>query len=370
MSRPGDESGAPLLARWWYGGWIAAAIAIAALVFAVVLPSRTPSDVPVATASLAPLPTAVRTPLATAISVPASIDATGSSDASAALMAWISSVPDGSTILFPAGGVFRMDRGLALSDRHDLTFEGNGATLRGNGPDTCGRDCSLIYLRSGNRGIIIRGFELVGNSPTPGVFDSAREQEAAITIVGGGQVEITDVTISGVGGDGLTLTGDAPDWPSAIWFHDAHVVSSGRNGVAVIAGSDVVVERVAVDQSGYSVFDIEPNTSDQGASNIRFLDNTAGTWTNSFLSADGAAGSVVSGITVSGNTVTGASLLTAIDLARRQNIVFTNNTSRVTAYGPVLHFAHVDGLTVTGNTQPLSSGSLASIIDSTSVTYR
>jgi hypothetical protein len=33
----------------------------------------------------------------------------------------------------------------------------------------------------------------------------------------------------------------------------------------------------------------------------------------------------------------------------------------------VLNFAHVDGLTITGNTQPLSSGSLASIADCTNV---
>jgi hypothetical protein len=195
------------------------------------------------------------------------------------------------------------------------------------------------------------------------------EQAAAITIVGGSQVEIADVTISGVGGDGLTLTGDAPDWPEGIWFHDSHVVSSGRMGVAVVAGRNVTVERVAFDESGYSTFDIEPNVDDQGASNVQFLDNTAGTWTNSFLSADGAAGSVVSDVTVSGNSVTGASLLTVIDLARRQNITFTNNRSTVTAAGPVLRFAHVDGLTVSGNVQPLSSGVLASIDDSTGVTY-
>jgi hypothetical protein len=78
---------------------------------------------------------------------------------------------------------------------------------------------------------------------------------------------------------------------------------------------------------------------------------------------------VVRDVTVSGNTVTGASLLTVIDLARRQNITFTNNRSSVTAAGPVLRLAHIDGLTVTGNVQPLSSGVLASITDSTGVTY-
>ena len=116
-------------------------------------------------------------------------------------------------------------------------------------------------------------------------------------------------------------------------------------------------------------FDIEPNVSTEGARNVRLLNNTTGTWTNSFLSADGAVGSVVNGVTVSGNTVTGKSLNTIIDLARRQNIVFTNNSSLVAAGGPVLHFAHIDGLTVTANVQPLSSGVLASITDSTNVTY-
>jgi hypothetical protein len=51
------------------------------------------------------------------------------------------------------------------------------------------------------------------------------------------------------------------------------------------------------------------------------------------------------------------------------NIVFTNNSSTVKGYGPILRFAYIDGLTVTGNVQPLSGGSLTSITDSTSVTY-
>jgi len=33
----------------------------------------------------------------------------------------------------------------------------------------------------------------------------------------------------------------------------------------------------------------------------------------------------------------------------------------------VLNFAHIDGLTVTGNVQPLTSGSLAAISDCTNV---
>ena len=80
-------------------------------------------------------------------------------------------------------------------------------------------------------------------------------------------------------------------------------------------------------------------------------------------------GSTVSGLTISGNSVTGGSLLTIIGLSRRQNVVFTNNRSTIATWGPVLRFAYIDGLTVTGNVEPLTSGALASITSSTGVTY-
>jgi len=307
------------------------------------------------------------------IPVPASIDATGTTDASAALVSFVATVPDGSTIVFKAGGVYRMDTGLRFSNRHDLTFDGNGATLKSNGVSACARDCSLFYLREDNTRITIRNFTLVGNSPTPGIYSENWGQASAITIVGGGDVEIANVTVSGVGGDGLTLSGVAPYWPDGISFHDSHVVSSGRMGIAVVAGRNVTVERVTFFLSGYGVFDIEPNDTTQGASNVKFLNNTVGTVNQVrgkafFFGANGAVGSSVSDVLVSGNTVTGASLDSYVNATRRQTIIFTNNTSAVPAAGPVLEFAHVDGLTVTGNVQPLTSGVLASITDCTGVT--
>ncbi len=300
------------------------------------------------------------------VAVPSSIDATGSADASAALNAFIGTVPDGATIVFKAGGVYRMAGALKFAHRRNLTFEGNGSTLKGAGGTT--ESGSLIWLGSyggANAGIAIRNFRLTGNSSTPGTYQAGREGAHGIMLDGGNGIEITNVTISAVWGDCLKLT----TWADGVSFHDSTCASSGRNGITILAARNVAVQRVGFTRTGYCTFDIEPMSSSQGASNIRFLDNTAGTWSNSFLSADGAAGSVVNGLTVSGNTVTGKSLLTVIDLARRQNVVFTNNTSMVKAPGPVLRFAHIDGLTVTGNVQPLSSGPLASITDSTSVTY-
>ncbi len=305
-------------------------------------------------------------PVVAGIAVPATIDATGSSDASSALIAFVNTVPDGSTIVFKAGGVYRMDAALKFAHRHNLTFEGNGATLRANGGTT--EASSLFWLGSyggGNSGILIRNFTLVGNSSTPGVYQSGREGAHGILVDSGSAIEITGVTVRGVWGDCLYVGSAA----SGISFHDSTCASNGRNGVTITSGTNVTVQRVAFPMSGYCTFDVEPNVSTESASNIKFLDNTAGTWTNSFLSAEGAAGSIVSGLTISGNSVTGGSLVTIIGLARRQNVVFTNNRSTVATWGPVLRFAHIDGLTVTGNVQPLTSGALASITDSTGVTY-
>lgn len=87
----------------------------------------TPTRAPTLTPKPTPTPTPTATPPAPAgIAVPSSIDATGSSDASAALMSFLNTVPDGSTIVFKAGGVYRMDSALKFSGRHNLVFEGPG----------------------------------------------------------------------------------------------------------------------------------------------------------------------------------------------------------------------------------------------------
>jgi Right handed beta helix region len=324
--------------------------------------------VPTLTPIATPTPTATP-PAPAGIAVPSSIDATGASDVSTALINFIGTVPDGSTIVFKAGGTYRVDKAIKFANRANLTLNGNGATLRGHGGTT--EASSIFWLdQSGgvDRGITIENFSMVGNDPSPGVYSPGSEGAHGVLVVGGTNIEVVNVTISAIWGDCLFVG----SWPTTVatgvTFRDSTCASAGRQGVTITSGSNVTVERVSFPKSGYCTFDIEPNFSYEVASNIKFLDNTVGTWSNSFLSADGAAGSSVSGVTVSGNTVTGGTLLTIIDLARRSNIVFTNNTSTVKGYGPILNFAHIDGLTVTGNVQPLSGGSLTSITDSTSVT--
>jgi hypothetical protein len=329
-------------------------------------PTADPAATPKPTKTPGPTATA-QPPTGSSYPVPTSIDATGATDVSTALKNFVNSVPDSSTISFKAGAVYRLDKALQFSRHHHLTLDGNGATLKSGGGTS--EVNSLIWVGSyggANTDITIRDFKLVGNSSAAGVYAGGREGAHGILVEGSSDVDVSGITVSGVWGDCFYVGG----WADTISFHDSTCKSNGRNGVTITSGRNVTIQHVAFDRSGYVTLDIEPNLSSEGASNIKFVDNTAGTWSDSFFSALGASGSKIDGVTVSRNTVTGKSMLVHVGLnTRRTNIVVTDNTGRVAAAGPVLRFAHIDGLTVTGNVQPLTSGSLASIVDCTGVTY-
>jgi len=295
------------------------------------------------------------------------VDSSGRSDASAALNKWIASVPNGSTIVFRSGGTYLLNSAIKFSHRRSLVFEGNGATLKGNGGTT--ETSSLFWIGSyggAASGITIRDFNLVGNSSHPGVYVGGKEGAHGVLVDGASNVVIKNVTISKVWGDCLYVGGGA----SGVTFTGNHCASNGRNGVTVTSGSAIAISKNRFDDAGYNTFDLEPNRSSEVIRNVKLLSNRAGSWSNAFLSAEGASGSTINGVTVTGNVETSKPLLTAIQMARRQNVIFTNNRSSVRGAGPVLRFAHIDGLVVTGNSQPLSSGSLASISDCTGVTYK
>jgi hypothetical protein len=334
------------------------------------------------TATVAPAPTPVApapTPLPAGTKiVPASIDATGSADASGPLNAWLRTVPNGSTIAFRARGVYRMNRGLQVHGRQNLTFIGQGATLRSYGND--GWQSSLFILTASS-GIKVSGFRLIGNSPTPGNLLFGREYAHAFYVFGSRSVDISGVVIDRVWGDAVAIE----DWADGVSFHDSRVVTVGRNGVSIMAGRNIRVERVAFNRTGGSFLDIEPWQSTGGAHNVLFANNTGGTrgvtdpsWGVGMLfAADGVVGSQVSYVKVNNNVLTGSTITAQVtNRTRRQNIEMRNNVSRVTASsgpygGPILNFAHIDGLVVTGNVQPRTSGAtFIRISDSTRVTYR
>lgn len=315
-----------------------------------------------------PAPVTTRT-----VTVPAGIDASGATDTSPALNAFVATVPDGSIIAFPTGATYRLDKGIQIANRHDLVFAGNGATLNvGPSGGTNDQLASPFVLghqygkwwQGGNTDIVIHDFVLIGNDPTPGTFTGGQEGQANLEITGTDRVEIYGITGSAAPGDFVFITN-----VHGAWVHDCHALSVGRTGGTIISGRDITFEHNTFGVVGYCVFNIEPNIASEATYNARFLANTAISWNCAFLSVEGShTGATIDGVVADGNSATGTSIRTVIDnggTARMKNISFINNTGKKADDGPVLVFAHVDGLMVTGNVQPLSSGVLTRITNST-----
>jgi hypothetical protein len=316
--------------------------------------------------------------------VPADIPRDGSADASTALNTWLATIPDGadrqhrSRVVFPtaAPNTYRLDVGWQFTDRSNLTFQGNGATLK-VGPSASGGDqlaSAFVlghefggYWHGLSSNITIAGFHLVGNSAHPGVFGGG-EHQANVELESGDGVEICENVAEGAWGDFVKIGGS-----SHVRIHHNHVIDAGRNAVSVISGSDIEIDSNAFDEVGYVSFDVEPNLPTESCQSIRFHDNTLGSWGLNFFSLDGShTGAPIDHVHVDHNVVTGSSLEAIVNnggTTRNTDIEFSWNTSTASAVaGPVLYFSHVDGLVIIHNDQPLSSGTLLSITDCTQTT--
>jgi len=164
-----------------------------------------------------------------------------------------------------------------------------------------------------------------------------------------------------------------------------NIQDAGRQGVSIISGSQIMIENNHFEDMGYYIFDVEPNNDTESATNITFRNNTMGSWGLDVGVGGGfvAVGSdtaylQINNITVTGNSFTKGAIVkdgqlvstlksyyNQIQHRRLNNIIFTNNKSSQTSPEPIIELKSIDGLTVTGNIQPLSSGSLGSYINNT-----
>jgi hypothetical protein len=384
MNSPDSSARADL----WFVARIAVAMSAVAFMSACSSAVPEPTDV---TAMPASTSTSTPAPIPSdALKVPASIDATGSKDVAVALQSFINGVPNGSTIVFKAGGTYRLDSRLSINGRRNLTLEGNGARLDLKG--TSGRYDSIgIQVMNGSVGTTIRDFTMVGNNQDAGTSAAccSREAQHAIAITGSDDTLIEDMDIRRVWGDcvyaGVQTLGGA--WSTGVTFRDSTCRLTGRHGVGIIAAERVRIVNNVFDEIGYMIVDIEPNRGDQGAIDVVVRDNTIGTYglTRSYvaklLGAGGPdTGAIVRDVTVTGNTVEGnpggydgkvlgVTIQVKGDRGPREDFTITNNVAKNPANGPVMNFRETHGVTVTGNTQPLKSGELATFSGSTDVIY-
>src|ERR1051326_3565502 len=98
---------------------------------------------------------------------PSTIDTTCRADVTSAILTWVASVPDGSTVTFTKNACYRVEGSLTFQGRHGLTFEGNGATFKSTtlGPlDKRGHSQRRHFWFVDCQNITVRNINVVGNN--------------------------------------------------------------------------------------------------------------------------------------------------------------------------------------------------------------
>ena len=301
---------------------------------------------------------------------------------------FIRNAPNGSTIVFKAGGTYRLGkvvRRLGQEGHHARGQRRHAQAHRAI--DFFGAG---IFVEQLSEDITIRDLKIVGQHAAAGTKDAlgGGENQNAIAVYGSTNTLIERVDIRA---SAATACTSAPHerqvWSDGVTFRDSTCRLTGRMGVTIIAGSRIRVVNNIFDEIGYSVVGIEPDAGNEGARDVVMRDNTVGSYslTDKYegalfyaCNAPWSDGAVVRDVTVSGNTVAGnlagkggmrgLHLTICADVAPT-NYTITNNTAAKAVAGPVLRIWGTNGVTVTGNKQPLSSGTLASFSGSTNVTY-
>ena len=295
--------------------------------------------------------------------IPSDIASDCSTDATSAIVDWIDSVPDSSTLSFGTDACYRLDGTLEVTDRTGLDFEAGGATFRSPLSAARGRP---IWQVIDSQNIRLHGMRIEGSYPNGGKFDPALQHGHAID-VRGSSIDIGGVTMTGVAGDcvyfGLGTT--TPLVRSSGQVHDSTCLRTGRNAISVVAGNNIVVRHLKTSAIGYDVFDVEPNPGPGwGARNVRFDRNTIGSYgLNAYSIVESGPISLQS---FTNNRVVGVGLKIAIadptsQGFRPQRVTITGNSSRAPQVPAAVNVDNVDGLLLSGNTIPMKGGPMAAV---------
>jgi hypothetical protein len=311
------------------------------------------------------------TPRGTAFSAPSSIAADCSVDVSAALAAWLQSVPNGSTILLAKNGCYRIETTLELRDRHDLVVEGNNATLRaftaGTGSRLVIRGRSQLAI-VGSSNVMIRDLVVRGANPNAGsnadAYQPALEAQHAFVVNGDDHVVLDHVQAYDVYGDFVYIGAAEGSISSHVTVTGSRFARSGRQGISITNGNDVIITHNDIAGVARSLFDLEPNLRDGRVENVRIESNTTGAAVNFWLGNKGS-GINIGDITVTGNVARaptgGLIFVFGPAWGSRGPYRFVDNTFTLTGAvtdensSGAFTFVHASGITVRGNRVTVAS---------------
>jgi hypothetical protein len=303
------------------------------------------------------------------ISVPTGIASNCSADVTAALLSWIRSAPDAATLVFGAGKCYRIEGTLEVRGRRGLVFDGNGSTFRSY---TAPADQRALWRAIDSTGLVFRNMTITGSYSSGGTFTASLQHAHGIDLRGTSAV-VTGVTVSDVAGDCVYFgLGYSSLTRSSGGVRDSICQRTGRNGVAVSAGDDIRIERNRFDLIGFIAADIEPNKgAGWGSQRVVVDSNTVGRYRLYAYAI--VLNAPLSGQAFTRNRIVGRGLRIGLvdpgnTTYRASGVTISANVADTAQWGPAVEAYSIDGLSITNNTVPLSSGPLATVTDSCHVT--
>lgn len=223
------------------------------------------------------------------VAAPSSIAADCSRDVTVELTRWLQSVPPDTTVKLRAKGCYRTDTAVDIRGWRQVSLEGNGATLRrsvvtASAPRYPKANPTLRITDATD--VAIRDLTIIGpdqdpDQPSlpPGCVAYTKEHafDAAILLQGPHRVTIDRLFVATVYGDGVQIEPSTRQ-PEGVDIRDSTISSNGRQGVAMVTGSGLLIDHLTVGCSRRSGVDLEPDTAAQHIGDVTIENSTFTTW--------------------------------------------------------------------------------------------
>jgi hypothetical protein len=259
---------------------------------------------------------------ATTVAVPTAA-CSETSDSAPAIQAFLATVPNGSTVTFPAGArcmvATSLDLGIAPTgeaQRTDTVYDLNGATIfRTSEPAACdkpGCNAPLVDLERVQRVSVRDGTIQGGVTPPvegPPAYDPAIEHDHGIAVHGDTGVVLTGLTIRDIGGDCVDVDEDSTTHtPSADTTIEGTTLQpftcaqGARQGISANDVDGLSITGVTFELISHSGVDLEPHKHGY-IKNVEVRGCRFG-WVGGYAISGHGSGQVWADVTIAGNAQT------------------------------------------------------------------
>jgi hypothetical protein len=253
---------------------------------------------------------AARKPATPAVyKVPAKIPDNCSVPVEAKIMAWLATVPDGSTVQFGPGRCYGQDGTITLTGRSGLVIDGQGSEFRALTPGTSQR---ANWRLVGGGSLTLANMAVRGRNPQ-GTYDPAVQWQHGYSVEGVQGITLSNVQARDTWGDGVMLwrgasspaCGDDASSARNVVIDRALIERSGRQGVAIVDAENVTLQDSNIGPVAWWSVDIETDDNCEIARHINVVRNQFGANRYGVIGSVGFGGDPqVGDVTVTDNTQT------------------------------------------------------------------